>query len=423
MLTQSRRTVDRARQTVDEASALVEASGWPGPPVLRDLDDSLADRRRVELTEFAEGPRSGRHGLGNGGGEPRRARLLPGRAGATATGSSSRPLGTAAWSGRERCSRSAASTSWTGRFRRHSSPAVGVEADLAGGFVFEPGRLAVATEEDLFGSRRHTRDAPRIAARRADAIAQELSPGDYAVHRVHGVGRYVGITHRAVAAAERDYMVLDYAEGDRLFVPTDQVGMVAKYVGGESPRLHRLGSSDWARAKSRVKRAVKDMAGELVRLYSVRMSVAGHAFAPDTPWQRELEDAFPYDETRDQLTTIDEVKRDMERPKPMDRLICGDVGYGKTEIAVRAAFKAVMDGKQVAVLVPTTLLAEQHAVTFSERYAPFPVKVAMLSVPLRRRAEAGHRRCKKGRGGRRHRDAQADLQRRHLLRPRTVDRR
>ena len=380
VLTQSRRTVDRARQTVEEASALVEASAWPGPPVLRDLDESLSDRKRVELMEFAEGLDIGVTGWGTAAGSPGElASFLAelARDGyrivvtASGHGSLERAREVLAERGLDVVERAAPGAT--------SSPAVGVEADLAGGFVFEPGRLAVATEEDLFGSRRHTRDAPRIAARRADAIAQELSPGDYAVHRVHGVGRYVGITHRAVAAAERDYMVLEYAEGDRLFVPTDQVGMVAKYVGGESPRLHRLGSSDWARAKSRVKRAVKDMAGELVRLYSVRMSVPGHAFAPDTPWQRELEDAFPFDETRDQLTTIDEVKRDMERPKPMDRLICGDVGYGKTEIAVRAAFKAVMDGKQVAVLVPTTLLAEQHTVTFSERFAPFPVKVAMLS--------------------------------------------
>jgi transcription-repair coupling factor (superfamily II helicase) len=155
--------------------------------------------------------------------------------------------------------------------------------------------------------------------------------------------------------------------------------MVARYLGGDAPRLHRLGGSDWARATTKVKRAVRDMAGELVRLYSVRMSVPGHAFGPDTPWQHELEDAFPHEETGDQLTAIDEVKADMRLPKPMDRLICGDVGFGKTEIAVRAAFKAVMDGKQVAVLVPTTLLAEQHFITFSERFAPFPVTVAMLS--------------------------------------------
>ncbi|TMK96857.1 MAG: transcription-repair coupling factor, partial [Actinobacteria bacterium] len=259
-----------------------------------------------------------------------------------------------------------------------------VEADVEEGFWFQPepgGRtaLALVTEEDLFGSRRHTRVAPRLSRRRTEGVAVELSPGDFAVHQVHGVGRYVGMVRRAVAGAERDYLLLEYAEGDRLYVPSDQVGVVAKYLGGEAPRLHRLGTNDWPRAKARVRRAVRDMAGELVRLYSVRMSVPGHAFGPDTPWQRELEDAFPFEETRDQLGAIEEVKRDMEQPRPMDRLICGDVGYGKTEIAIRAAFKAVMDGKQVAVLVPTTLLAEQHYVTFSERYAPFPVTVQMLS--------------------------------------------
>jgi transcription-repair coupling factor (superfamily II helicase) len=173
--------------------------------------------------------------------------------------------------------------------------------------------------------------------------------------------------------------VLEYAQKDRLYVPSDAVGMVAKYLGGDAPRVHRMGGTDWARATAKVKRAVRDMAGELVRLYTVRMSVPGHAFGPDLPWQRELEDAFPHEETPDQLRVIDEVKRDMERPVPMDRLLCGDVGFGKTEVAVRAAFKAVMDGKQVAVLVPTTLLAEQHFLTFSERFAPYPVTVKMLS--------------------------------------------
>ena len=173
--------------------------------------------------------------------------------------------------------------------------------------------------------------------------------------------------------------------------------MVARYLGGDAPRLHRLGGSDWVKATTKVKRAVKDMAGELVRLYSVRMSVQGHTFGPDTPWQHELEDAFPHEETGDQLTAIEEVKHDMERPKPMDRLICGDVGFGKTEVAIRAAFKAVMEGKQVAVLVPTTLLAEQHFISFSERYAPFPVKVAMLSrFVSAARPEEGHRRRREG---------------------------
>ena len=253
------------------------------------------------------------------------------------------------------------------------------ESALTSGFVFGPGKIAVLTEEDLFGARRFTREAPRFTARRSDGVADELTPGDFAVHRIHGVGRYTGIVHRELAGSERDYLVLEYAKGDKLYVPSDAVGMVARYIGGDVPRVHRMGGTDWARATAKVKRAVRDMAGELVRLYTVRMSVPGYAFGPDTPWQRELEDAFPYEETPDQLRVIEDVKRDMELPVPMDRLLCGDVGFGKTEVAVRAACKAVMSGKQVAVLVPTTLLAEQHLLTFRERFAPFPVTVRMLS--------------------------------------------
>ncbi len=185
--------------------------------------------------------------------------------------------------------------------------------------------------------------------------------------------------------ATREYLVIEYAPsrrgqpGDRLFVPTDQLEQVTRYVGGEQPTLHRLGGSDWAKAKGRARKAVREIAAELIRLYAARMSAPGFAFSSDTPWQRELEDAFPYVETPDQLAAIEEVKADMEKPVPMDRLICGDVGYGKTEIAVRAAFKAAQDGKQVALLVPTTLLVQQHLSTFSERYANFPVVVKALS--------------------------------------------
>jgi transcription-repair coupling factor (superfamily II helicase) len=196
---------------------------------------------------------------------------------------------------------------------------------------------------------------------------------------VHGVGRFRGVVTRELDHGVADYIVLEYAEGDRLYVPADQLDAVSKYVGGEVGKLHRLGTSDWNRQKAKVRKAVKDMADELIVLYSARASDPGFAFSPDQPWQAELEDAFPYVETRDQLSAIDDVKSDMERPSPMDRLICGDVGFGKTEIAIRAAFKAVMDQKQVAVLVPTTLLAQQHYATFTERFAPFPVRVAMLS--------------------------------------------
>jgi transcription-repair coupling factor (superfamily II helicase) len=199
------------------------------------------------------------------------------------------------------------------------------------------------------------------------------------VHDLHGIGRFQGMVDRKLLGVHREYLIIEYAKGDKLYVPSDQVDLVSKYVGGEAPRLNRLGSSEWAKTKSRVRRRVREVAKELVKLYSERLRVKGFAFEADTPWQRELEDAFPYEETPDQLRAIDEVKDDMESTNPMDRLVCGDVGYGKTEIAVRAAFKAVAAGKQVAVLVPTTILAQQHHSTFVERFKPFPVRVEMLS--------------------------------------------
>ncbi len=248
------------------------------------------------------------------------------------------------------------------------------------------------------------------------SIPLQLKSGDYVVHEQHGVGRYVEMTSRTAAGATREYLVIEYAPGrrgqppDRLYVPSDQLDEVTRYSGGEAPTLHRLGGADWAKAKGRARKAVRQIASELIRLYSARMASAGFAFGPDTPWQRELEDAFPYVETPDQLGAINEVKVDMERPVPMDRLICGDVGYGKTEIAVRAAFKAVQDGKQVAVLVPTTLLVQQHFSTFSERYAPFPVKVKPLSrFQGKRRDGRDPARAGRRHGGRGHRHAQAAL--------------
>jgi len=254
------------------------------------------------------------------------------------------------------------------------------------GFTWESVRLAVLTEADLVGQHVGPREARRMPSRRRGGIDPlQLTPGDYVVHEQHGVGRYLEMTSRSIQGAVREYLVIEYAPGkrgqppDRLYVPTDQLDQVTRYVGGEMPSLHRLGGADWAKTKGRARKAVRQIASELIRLYSARMASPGHAFGPDSPWQRELEDAFPYVETADQLAAIDEVKADMERPVPMDRLICGDVGYGKTEIAVRAAFKAVQDGMQVAVLVPTTLLAQQHQSTFSERYAPFPIVVRTLS--------------------------------------------
>ncbi len=257
---------------------------------------------------------------------------------------------------------------------------------LDSGFVWPAIRLAVLAEADLAGTRTGTRQSHRMPSRRRGGIDPlQLTPGDYIVHEQHGVGRYLEMTSRTVQGATRDYLVIEYAPSkrgqppDRLYLPTDQLDEVTRYTGGEAPQLHRLGGADWVKAKSRARKAVRDIAAGLIRLYQARMASPGHAFGPDTPWQRELEDAFPYVETPDQLAAVDEVKADMERAVPMDRLICGDVGYGKTEIAVRAAFKAVQDGKQVAVLVPTTLLSAQHFATFGERYAPFPVTVRPMS--------------------------------------------
>ncbi|NLU75821.1 transcription-repair coupling factor [Streptomyces sp. HNM0575] len=257
---------------------------------------------------------------------------------------------------------------------------------LDNGFVAPELKLAVLTETDLSGQRAAGREAARMPARRRKQIDPlSLVPGDYIVHEQHGVGRYVEMVQRTVQGATREYLLVEYAPakrgqpGDRLFVPTDQLEQVTKYVGGEQPSLHRLGGADWTKTKARAKKAVKEIAADLIKLYSARMAAPGYAFGQDSPWQRELEDAFPYAETPDQLTTIGEVKEDMEKSVPMDRLICGDVGYGKTEIAVRAAFKAVQDGKQVAVLVPTTLLVQQHFSTFTERYGQFPVNVRALS--------------------------------------------
>jgi transcription-repair coupling factor (superfamily II helicase) len=257
---------------------------------------------------------------------------------------------------------------------------------LEAGFVWPSVRLAVLAETDMAGQRSGTRKDRRMPSRRRGGIDPlQLTPGDYIVHEQHGVGRYVEMTSRTIQGATRDYLVIEYAPSkrgqpaDRLYLPTDQLDEVTRYSGGEAPALHRLGGADWAKAKGRARKAVKDIAAGLIRLYQARMASPGHAFGQDTPWQRELEDAFPYVETPDQLAAVDEVKADMEKAVPMDRLICGDVGYGKTEIAVRAAFKAVQDGRQVVILAPTTLLAAQHYATFSERYAPFPVVVRPMS--------------------------------------------
>ena len=259
-----------------------------------------------------------------------------------------------------------------------------VSGFLTAGFITE--QLAVITEAEVTGQQSVTRDQVKLPTRRKRQIDPlSLVPGDFIVHEQHGIGQFVELIERNVAGATREYLVVEYAAtkrghpGDRLFVPTDQLDQVSKYVGGETPALSKMGGADWSKAKSRARKAVKEIAGELIRLYAARQAAPGFQFSPDTQWQRELEDAFPYQETPDQLATIEEVKADMERAIPMDRVVCGDVGFGKTEIALRAAFKATQDGKQVAVLAPTTLLVQQHFQTFSQRFAPFPIKVAALS--------------------------------------------
>ncbi|VEI13016.1 transcription-repair coupling factor [Trueperella bialowiezensis] len=265
-----------------------------------------------------------------------------------------------------------------------------VTAPVQSGFVAEGSKFALLGSNDLVGRKRaRSAQQRQMPKRRKNAVDPlQLKPGDYVVHARHGVAQFVQLAKRRLGGpngAQRDYVVLEYAPSkrggarDQLWVPTDQLDQISKYSGGDSPTLNKMGGADWAKTKAKARAAVKQIAKELVRLYAQRRATKGHAFSPDTPWQRELEDAFEHVETPDQLATIEEVKRDMEAPEPMDRLISGDVGYGKTEIAVRAAFKAVQDGKQVAVLAPTTLLVGQHVETFKERYAGFPVNVAQLS--------------------------------------------
>ena len=252
-----------------------------------------------------------------------------------------------------------------------------VVAPLDRGVVVPGAGIALVAEADLTGRRRVHRRAR--GARRGADLYDALTAGDYVVHQVHGVARYGGMVQRAIGGVARDYLLLEYKGGDKLYVPTEQVQVVRRYTGGETPTLHRMGGADFEKSKARVRSAVREIAQELVVLYRKRLASPGHAFGPDTPWQREIEEAFPFEETPDQAKAIVDVKADMEQPRPMDRLVCGDVGFGKTEVAMRAAFKAVQDGKQVAVLVPTTLLANQHGQTFRERFASYPVRVEVLS--------------------------------------------
>ncbi len=253
---------------------------------------------------------------------------------------------------------------------------------ITAGFRLPEAGLQALTDVEVFGWRKHYRPYRRRLPRATPIGAlTELAPGDYVVHINHGIGIYRGLVRRAAEEGAREYLLIEYAGGDKLYVPAEQFDRVQKYLGGEEtpPPVHRLGGPEWERAKRRAKRSARELAAELVRIYAARQEEAGHAFSPDTVWQREMEDGFAFEETPDQREAIEAVKRDMESPRPMDRLVCGDVGFGKTEVAVRAAFKAVMDGMQVAVLSPTTVLAQQHETTFRERLSPYPVKIELLS--------------------------------------------
>ncbi|HYH03077.1 MAG TPA: CarD family transcriptional regulator, partial [Bacillota bacterium] len=256
-----------------------------------------------------------------------------------------------------------------------------VVADLETGFQWPTGKLVVLTETEIYGKQkkryqtRFQQEGSKISS------FTDLKVGDFVVHINHGIGRFMGLETLEIAGGHRDYLKIEYAGEDRLFVPTDQVNLLQKYIGVEEapPKVNKLGGSDWQKVKNRVKESIREMAEALLELYAQRGVVKGHAFGTDTVWQQEFEDAFYYEETPDQLKAIVDIKQDMESEKPMDRLLCGDVGYGKTEVAMRAAFKAMMDGKQVGVLVPTTILAQQHFLTFRERLAGFPVNIGVLS--------------------------------------------
>ncbi len=254
-------------------------------------------------------------------------------------------------------------------------------SSLRTGYKLQDQGLMVVTDSEIFGEQRLHR--PRKASHEGIPISSvlDLREGDYVVHINHGIGFYRGIHKLNTQGVEREYLLLEYAGNDKLYVPSEQIDRVQRYIGGEGtpPTVHRIGGSEWLRTTKRVSKAVQEMAKELVELYAWRQALEGHAYGPDTPWQQEMESAFPYTETPDQMDAILDVKRDLEKPQAMDRLICGDVGYGKTEVAIRAAFKVVSEGRQVAVLAPTTVLAQQHFNTFTERLAAFPINVDQLS--------------------------------------------
>lgn len=251
---------------------------------------------------------------------------------------------------------------------------------LSRGMEFPNIKLSIISDKEVFKDKKEKKRKPPKKGRKIESFT-DLKPGDFIVHVNHGIGVFKGIKELLIEGIKKDYLVLQYKGGDTLYVPVEQLDMVQKYIGSEDapPKLYKLGGTEWVKTKNKVRESIKEMAEDLVSLYALRSTLKGHAFSSDTTWQKQFEDEFPYEETGDQLTSIEEIKKDMELPKPMDRLLCGDVGYGKTEVAMRAAFKAVMDGKQVAVLVPTTILAEQHYNNFRQRFGDFPVNIDMIS--------------------------------------------
>lgn len=256
-----------------------------------------------------------------------------------------------------------------------------LSGNLRRGFEYVKNKYAVITDYEIYGVHKQQRKTNRIKDASPIKSFIDLKVGDYVVHEGHGIGKYIGIEELKVEGVKKDYLKIRYSGEGFLYVPTDQMDLIQKYIGSDDapPKLNKLGGSEWAKTKTKVKKAIEDMAGELIKLYAEREKTKGHAFSPDSDWQKQFEELFPYEETPDQLRCIEEVKLDMEKERAMDRLLCGDVGYGKTEVAIRAAFKAVGDSKQVAFLVPTTILAQQHYNTFKQRFSDFPITVEMLS--------------------------------------------
>jgi transcription-repair coupling factor (superfamily II helicase) len=394
------RALDRARELVKEESELAAAlaptwgeqapAAGEHPALFLDLEASLSDRNHLRLPSSPTGP-------GDQVLEIRSLDAVPGDPASVAAALGrllNRDIATVvAMDGDAAADRVATALAEAGlvmdRLPRLENPRSAViPLGIHRGFIAPSVGVAVLGEQEIAGRRRAHRRAGRTRAETAQQY-RDLTEGDYVVHHQHGIGRFEGLVTRTMAGIERDYLVIAYAGEDRLYVPVDQLAAVRRYTGGETPRVSRMGGKDWSEQRTKVRKAVAAVAQQVVELHRRRAAATGHSYETDTPWQREMEGAFPYEETHDQLSAIVDVKRDMESPQPMDRLVFGDVGYGKTEVAIRAAFKAVQSGKQVAVLAPTTLLAQQHHQTFAERFQGYPVRVEALSrflTPKQQRA-------------------------------------